>query len=106
MSAALLLDKALVKAKDGVEREVQPGEKVPFVLEPDADKPWEYRGSGLSRRIYLYGTVLHDWGKFRTWYFCRMGATLALYRRQLSDFRPRHTTHRREALLMQRSHRR
>ena len=27
----------------------------------------------MSRRIYLYGTVLHDRGKYRMWYFCRMG---------------------------------
>ena len=71
--SVLLLDEALVEAADGVEREVQPGAKVPFVMEPDADKPWEYGGPGLSRRIYLYGTVLHDRGKYRMWYFCRMG---------------------------------
>lgn len=37
--SVLLLDEALVEAADGVEREVQPGAKVPFVMEPDADKP-------------------------------------------------------------------
>ena len=44
-------------------------------MEPDADKPWEYCGPGMSRRIHLYGTVLYDElvGKYRMWYFGRMG---------------------------------
>jgi len=71
----LLLDEILIEAQNGIERQVKPGEKIPFVMEPDEDKPWEYGGPGMSRRIHLYGTVLFDdlVGKYRMWYFCRMG---------------------------------
>ena len=71
----LLLDETLLEAESGIQRVVQPGEKIPFVMEPDRDKPWESSGPGMSKRIYLYGTVLYDelMGKYRMWYFCRMG---------------------------------
>ncbi len=73
--SALLLDETLIEREHGIERAVQPGEKMPFVMEPDLDKPWEFSGPGKSKRIYLYGTVLYDelMGKYRMWYFCRMG---------------------------------
>ena len=73
---ALLLDETLIERECGIERVVQPGEKMPFVMEPDLDKPWEFSGPGNSKRIYLYGTVLYDelMGKYRMWYFCRMGS--------------------------------
>ena len=72
---ALLLDETLIERECGIERVVQPGEKMPVVMEPDLDKPWEFSGPGNSKRIYLYGTVLYDelMGKYRMWYFCRMG---------------------------------
>jgi hypothetical protein len=71
----LLLDEALIETENGIEREVQQAEKVPFVLDADKDKLWEYSGPGMSRRVHLYGTVLYDdlIGKYRMWYFCRMG---------------------------------
>ena len=71
----LLLDEALIDAESGVEWEVHPGKKSDFVTEPDRDKPWEYCGPGMSKRIHLYGTTLYDdlMGKYRMWYFARMG---------------------------------
>ncbi len=71
----LLLDEALIDRQRNIQHEVQPGEKHPFVMEPDKDKPWEYCGPGMSKRIHLYGTVLYDHlaGKYRMWYFARMG---------------------------------
>ena len=71
----LLLDEALIEEEHGVNRQVIPGDKIPFVMEPDKDRPWEYCGPGMSKRIHLYGTVLYDenYGKYRMWYFCRMG---------------------------------
>ena len=71
----LLLDEALIDAESGIEREVHPGKKSDFVMEPDRDKPWEYSGPGMSKRIHLYGTTLYDdlMGKYRMWYFARMG---------------------------------
>ncbi len=73
--SVLLLDEALVEEEEGISREVQPCSKTPFVMEPDEDKPWEYCGPGMSKRIHLYGTVLYDEtvGKYRMWYFGRMG---------------------------------
>ena len=56
----LLLDEALIDAESGIEREVHPGKKSDFVMEPDRDKPWEYSGPGMSKRIHLYGTTLYD----------------------------------------------
>ncbi len=35
----LLLDETLIDRECGIDREVQPGEKIPFVMEPDLDKP-------------------------------------------------------------------
>ena len=71
----LLLDEALIDAESGIEREVHPGKKSDFVMEPDRDKPWEYSGPGMSKRIHLYGTTLYDdlMGKYRMWYAGRMG---------------------------------
>ena len=71
----LLLDEALIDAESGIEREVHPGKKSDFVMEPDRDKPWEYSGPGMSKRIHLYGTTLYDdlMEKYRMWYFARMG---------------------------------
>ena len=71
----LLLDEALIDAESGIEREVHPGKKSDFVMEPDRDKSWEYSGPGMSKRIHLYGTTLYDdlMGKYRMWYFARMG---------------------------------
>ena len=71
----LLLDEALIQEEDGITREVQPCAKIPFVMEPDPDKLWEYCGPGMSKRIHLYGTALYDdlAGKYRMWYFGRMG---------------------------------
>ena len=71
----LLLDETLIEEEEGIRREVQPCEKLPFVMEPDEDRPWEYCGPGMSKRIHLYGTVLYDElvGKYRMWYFGRMG---------------------------------
>ena len=73
--SVLLLDESVIESERGIDRNVQVGEKIPFVVEPDADKPWEHGGPGMSRRVHLYGTVLYDdlVGKFRMWYFCRMG---------------------------------
>ena len=71
----LLLDEALIDDESGVEREVQPGKKSAFVMEPDRDKPWEYCGAGMSKCVCLYGTTLYDdlTGKYRMWYAGRMG---------------------------------
>jgi hypothetical protein len=71
----LLLDEALTEQESGMQRTVQQGEKSPFLVEPDRDKPWEYCGDGLSKRIHVYGTVLYDdlQGKYRMWYMQRMG---------------------------------
>ena len=71
----LLLDESLIQSETGLRRVVHPGEKAPFVLEPDEDKPWERCGPGMSRRVQLYGTTLYDdlVGKYRMWYFARMG---------------------------------
>ena len=73
--SVLLLDETLIQEEDGITREVQPCRKLPFVMEPDEDKPWEYCGPGMSKRIHLYGTALYDdlAGKYRMWYFGRMG---------------------------------
>ena len=73
--SVLLLDEALIQEEDGITRAVQPGTKLPFVMEPDEDKPWEWCGPGMSKRIHLYGTALYDdlAGKYRMWYFGRMG---------------------------------
>ena len=73
--SVLLLDETLIEEENGIRREVQPGKTIPFVMEPDGDKPWEYCGPGMSKRIHLYGTTLYDdlVGKYRMWYFGRMG---------------------------------
>ena len=73
--SVLLLDETLIQEEDGITRAVQPGTKLPFVMEPDEDKPWEWCGPGMSKRIHLYGTALYDdlVGKYRMWYFGRMG---------------------------------
>ncbi len=73
--SVLLLDETLIEEESGITREVQAGRKIPFVMEPDEDKPWEYCGPGMSKRIHLYGTTLYDdlAGKYRMWYFGRMG---------------------------------
>ena len=44
-------------------------------MEAGRDKPWEWCGRGMGRRIYVYGTTLHDdlVGKYRMWYMTRMG---------------------------------
>tara|TARA_B100000029_G_C16727974_1_gene649586 strand:+ start:265 stop:468 length:204 start_codon:yes stop_codon:yes gene_type:complete len=47
---ALLLDEMLIERECGIERAVQPGEKMPFVMEPDLDKLWEFSGPGNSKR--------------------------------------------------------
>ena len=72
----LLLDESLIESEEGVRRKVIPGKKIPFVMEPDEDKPWEFCGPGMTRTIHLYGTTLYDqaFGKYRMWYMCRMGA--------------------------------
>ncbi len=46
--SVLLIDGALIEEEDGIVREVQPGIKIPFLMEPDKDKPWEYCGPGMS----------------------------------------------------------
>ena len=71
----LLLDEAVIEQEHGVRREVQVGRKSPVLLEGDDENHWESGGPGLSNRLHLYGTVLHDdlIGKYRMWYFCRMG---------------------------------
>jgi len=71
----LLLDEALIQEQRGIRREVQVGSKSPVLVAPDRDKPWEYCGAGMSKRIHLYGTVLWDelTGKYRMWYMGRMG---------------------------------
>jgi len=73
--SVLLLDETLIEEESGIKREVQPGKTIPFIMEPDLDKPWEYCGPGMSKRIHLYGTTLYDdlTGKYRMWYFGRMG---------------------------------
>ena len=73
--SVLLLDETLIQEEDGIARAVQPGTKLPFVMEPDEDKTWEWCGPGMSKRIHLYGTALYDdlAGKYRMWYFGRMG---------------------------------
>ena len=69
----LLLDEALIREQRGIRREVQVGSKSPVLVAPDPDKPWEYCGAGMTRRIHLYGTVLYDelLGKYRMWYMGR-----------------------------------
>ena len=42
--SVLLLDETLIQEEDGITRAVQPGTKLPFVMEPDEDKP----GSGAA----------------------------------------------------------
>ena len=71
----LLLDETLIQEQHGIRREVQVGSKSPLLVAPDRDKPWEYCGAGMSKRIHLYGTVLYDdlMGKYRMWYMGRMG---------------------------------
>lgn len=71
----LLLDEALIREQHGIRREVQVGRKSPVLVAPERDKPWEYCGAGMSKRIHLYGTVLYDEliGKYRMWYMGRMG---------------------------------
>lgn len=73
--SVLLLDEALIERERGIDREVVLGEKIPFVLEPEEDRPWEVCGPGLGSQVFLYGTVLYDdlVGKYRMWYMCRMG---------------------------------
>ena len=51
--AMLLLDETLIDAESGIQREVQPGVKSDILMEPDEDKPWEYCGPGMSKRIHL-----------------------------------------------------
>ena len=71
----LLLDEALIDDESGIEREIQPGKKSAFVMEPDRDKSWEYGGAGMSKCVCIYGTTLYDdlMGKYRMWYAGRMG---------------------------------
>ena len=73
--SVLLLDEALIEEQQGIHHEVQIGVKSPALMVPDRDKPWEYCGAGMSKRIHLYGTVLYDdlMGKYRMWYMGRMG---------------------------------
>ena len=67
--SVLLLGEALIEHEDGISREVIPGAKVPFVMEPDEGRPWEYCGPSMGKRIYLHGTVFFDElvGKYRMW---------------------------------------
>ena len=67
--SVLLLDESLIESEKGVRRRVIPGKKIPFVMEPDEDKPWEFCGPGMTRTIHLYGTTLYDqaFGKYRMW---------------------------------------
>ena len=73
--SVLLLDDTLIEEQRGIHREVQTGRKSGVLMAPDRDKPWEYSGPGMTRRIHLYGTVLYDdlAGKYRMWYMGRMG---------------------------------
>ena len=73
--SVLFLDEALIEQESGIKRQVQPGKKRPFVMEPDRDKPWEYCGPGMTKLIHLYGTTLYDelTEKYRMWYMGRMG---------------------------------
>ena len=80
-----LLDEPLIEEQRGIRREVQVGRRSGVLMEPDRDKPWDYCGPGMSRRIHLYGTVLYDdlVGKYRMWYMRRSllnGARLDSYR--------------------------
>lgn len=74
-NSLLLVDESLLEEENNIERIPQPGKKIPYVMEPDVTKPWEYCGPGMSKRIHLYGTVLYDhlMKKYRMWYFGRMG---------------------------------
>ena len=71
----LLLDEALIEAEHGIQRIVIPGMKSAPLVSPDPQRPWEYCGDGLSKRIHVYGTVMYDQlvGKYRMWYMTRMG---------------------------------
>ena len=73
--SVFLLDQAPIEEESGIKPMVQPRSNIPFVMEPDQDKPWEYLGSGMSKRIHLYGTALYDdlAGKYRMWHLGRMG---------------------------------
>ena len=73
--SVLLLDDSLIESDQAINRRVVPGEKIPYVLEPEEDKPWEVCGPGLGNQVFLYGTVLFDdlIEKYRMWYMCRMG---------------------------------
>ena len=102
--SVLLLDEALIDAESGVEREVQPGKKNDFVMEPDRDKSWEYGGAGMSKCVCIYGTTLYDdlTGKYRMWYAGRMGPHWRYEEQQLSDSRLVRASHRRETVQLQR----
>ena len=73
--SVLLLDETVIEEEHGIRREVQVGRKSQVLLEGDEENYWESGGPGLSNRLHLYGTVLYDdlMGKYRMWYFCRMG---------------------------------
>ena len=73
--SVLLLDETAIEQEHGIQRQVIPGKKVPFIMEPDQDKPWECRGTGMGKGVGMYGTVFYDkeYGKYRMWYHCRMG---------------------------------
>jgi hypothetical protein len=67
--AQLVVDDLLIHSRQGVERRLHPGRKLPEpVLE--ADQTWE------GARVYVYGTVNYDADKgiFKMWYLARMGS--------------------------------
>ena len=67
----LFVDDAIVQAKQGVGRTLHPATKLEHpVMVPE--RPWE--ATGDCRRIYVYGTILHDPEQelFRMWYMGRM----------------------------------
>ena len=43
-NSLLLVDESLLEEENNIERIPQPGKKIPYVMEPDVTKPWEYSG--------------------------------------------------------------
>ena len=68
----LFLDSELVAfTSPTIRRTVHPARTLDEpVLAPEPGRPWEYGGEQYSKRVTLYGTVLHSRseGLWRMWY--------------------------------------
>ena len=67
----LFLDDHLVESLENVARAVQPARKYEGNPVIRATLPWE------GKVVILYGSVMHDGGKFRAWYHCDRGVAYA-----------------------------